>query len=138
MNSRFIDGEGCFYVKIIKSPLYKLGYSVQLLFQITQHDRDLSLLESFIEYFGCGRIEKDPRGTLAHFRITSLDSLYSMLLPVLDEYPLQSIKFLNYQDFRQIVCLMKNIYPSSNYPPYDPATSFPRSLTTRREMRLLG
>ncbi|MBO7713557.1 MAG: hypothetical protein J6S85_08300 [Methanobrevibacter sp.] len=32
-----MSGEGCFFVKIKQSPLSRLGESVELRFQITQH-----------------------------------------------------------------------------------------------------
>jgi len=38
------------------------AHGVVLVFQITQHSRDKALMESFITYFGCGKLEKDPRG----------------------------------------------------------------------------
>jgi hypothetical protein len=52
--SGFIDGEGCFYIGIVKDKAMKLGYSVKLEFSITQHIRDQLLMESFILFFGCG------------------------------------------------------------------------------------
>jgi len=35
----FIEGEGCFYILVSKSKLYKTGASVQLQFTTTQHSR---------------------------------------------------------------------------------------------------
>jgi hypothetical protein len=40
----FATGEGCFYIKISKTLNTKAGYSVQVVFQITQHNRDERLL----------------------------------------------------------------------------------------------
>ena len=49
--SGFTAGEGCFSIKITKST-NKIGYRVQLLFRITQHIRDINLMEVIIKYFG--------------------------------------------------------------------------------------
>lgn len=46
----FTSGEGCFYVDILKSKA-KLGVQVQLVFSLTQHNRDEALMNSLISYF---------------------------------------------------------------------------------------
>lgn len=49
----FIDGEGCFYVLVSKSKLYRTGASVQLQFSICQHSRDIELMtmiRDFVEF----------------------------------------------------------------------------------------
>lgn len=56
----FIDGEGCFYVKINKDNT-KTGYTVSLNFIITQHSRDEQLIFSSANYLGCGNIQKDSK-----------------------------------------------------------------------------
>jgi hypothetical protein len=53
-----VTGEGCFFVFVSKSSTHALGHKVQLVFQITQHSRDIELIRSFITYFGCGRLAK--------------------------------------------------------------------------------
>jgi len=54
----FTTGEGCFFfVNIIKSKS-KLGWQVQLVFTITQHDRDRALMNSLISFFDCGYIKE--------------------------------------------------------------------------------
>ena len=50
----FTTGEGCFFVKINKGR-NTAGLGVQLVFQVAQHIRDKELLESFVNYFKCGR-----------------------------------------------------------------------------------
>lgn len=49
--SEFVSAEGNFDVRI-PSTNSKLGYRVQLRFRISQHSRDLKLMEKIIEYFG--------------------------------------------------------------------------------------
>ena len=56
--SGFVDGEGYFYVKSIQNKNYSTGFSVGLVFSISQHVRDEILLTKFIDYLGCGKIER--------------------------------------------------------------------------------
>ena len=56
--SGFAEGEACFFISIHKSLRSKLGLAVQLVFKITQHNRDKKLLKIISEFFDCGRIDK--------------------------------------------------------------------------------
>ena len=51
----FTTGEGCFFCSIYKSKT-PLGESVQLIFQLVQHNRDDYLMKSLIEYLECGLV----------------------------------------------------------------------------------
>ena len=51
----FASGECSFKIGLHKSAT-KLGYTVYLRFQISQHVRDIKLIESFVSYFGCETI----------------------------------------------------------------------------------
>jgi hypothetical protein len=46
----FTEGEGCFSVVIQKSQTTKTGFSVSLRFQLTQHIRDIVLMQSLIKF----------------------------------------------------------------------------------------
>ena len=48
----FIDAELCFHVGIAVSSSMSLDYQVSLEFSITQHERDLALLDKFIVFLG--------------------------------------------------------------------------------------
>jgi hypothetical protein len=50
----FVADDGCFDVRITKSTT-KIGQRVQLRFRITQHERDIKLMELIIKYLGAGR-----------------------------------------------------------------------------------
>lgn len=55
----FTSGEGCFMIKISKSPASRLGFGIQLIFQLTQNNRDETLMKCILTYFGCGTLVKD-------------------------------------------------------------------------------
>lgn len=104
----FVDGEGCFYVKVRKDYNYKTGYQVQLLFQITQHMRDKELINVLIKYFNCGNIEIDKRGTVINLRVSKFVDINDKIISFFNKYSLKGSKLLDYYDFRKIVQLMKN------------------------------
>lgn len=57
----FTSGDGCFYVSIKKSDTTVSGYAVEIRLRITQHSRDIILMESLILYLGCGRVEEESK-----------------------------------------------------------------------------
>lgn len=56
----FLDGEGSFSVYIFPSNT-KIGFAVQLNFNIVQHIRDSSLLINIQRCLGCGSIIQIPK-----------------------------------------------------------------------------
>nr|QBM31582.1 hypothetical protein [Arthrobotrys musiformis] len=70
----FVSGEGNFSVNITKST-NKIGKRVQLRFRVTQHERDLKLLEVLIKYLGTGSIYKYPNQPARNFFFYCLISL---------------------------------------------------------------
>ena len=58
----FINAEGCFDVHIGKSASHSLRYKVQLRLRISQHVRDLRIIESLLKTLNCG----SPGAGLAH------------------------------------------------------------------------
>lgn len=104
--SGFIEGEACFFINIYKSFKSKQGLAIQLVFKITQHFRDIELLETIKDYFCCGRIEK--RNIKAcDFTVTSIKDLNDKIIPFFSKFPIQSSKALNYQDFYKVIEMMK-------------------------------
>lgn len=102
----FASGEACFFVHIAKSQTTKLGESVQLKFNITQHSRDEFLIKSFADFFNCGKVYSYPDKT--SFNITSLLELNNNLIPFFNKYPIKGTKFLDYADFIKVINLMIN------------------------------
>lgn len=105
--SGFMDGEGCFFISIYKSPKSKLGVAVQQVFKIAQHSRDIELLEGIVKYLNCGRVEK-RKTEACDFTVTSFDSLYNIIIPFLRKYPLVGSKNLDFEDFSKVAELVKD------------------------------
>lgn len=104
--SGFAEGEACFFISVYKSLGSRCGLSVQLVFRITQHSRDIGLMNTIAEFFGCGRIEK--RNTEAcDFTVNSLKAFELKIIPFFSTYTLQGSKYLDFKDFNKVVNIMK-------------------------------
>jgi hypothetical protein len=103
----FVDGEGCFNINIIKSETNKTGIQVKARFILTQHSRDLELMKNLIEFLGCGNLSEVTKPYI-YLTISKLNDLYGKVIPLLNKYPLQGSKKLDFILFCEVVELMKN------------------------------
>lgn len=108
--SGFVDAEGCFNVRFIKT---SKSESVNLRFLVTQHLRDADLLNSLVNYFGCGRSSVRLSSSLhGDYVVTKFEDIRSKIIPFFDKYPLQGEKYLDFLDFKKIMTLKGNTYVS--------------------------
>nr|ATI20345.1 LAGLIDADG endonuclease [Juglanconis sp.] len=119
----FVDGEGCFYVKLTKSKAYLSGFQVGVYFSVYQHARDEYLLTSFIEYLGCGKIEIPstrsrlrrsqppqvaPGSEQVKFVVYKFSDIFEKIIPFFQRHNLQGIKYMDYKDFCQVANIVKD------------------------------
>jgi hypothetical protein len=97
----FVDGEGSFYVKPVKS-----GFSVN--FSISQHIRDVVLLENIAKYLDCGIVEKPRTRQSATFVVYKFHDNYSKILIFFNNYSLQSSKLKNFIYYTQVIEILKS------------------------------
>lgn len=102
----FVSGEACFFVRIQKSSLYKLGFQVQLEFQITQHSRDDQLMKSLENYLGCGKLY-GITDSHCRFIVTKFKDLTEKIIPLFNKYPIKGVKANDLEDFKKAAELMK-------------------------------
>jgi LAGLIDADG endonuclease len=77
-------------------------------FQIYQHRDDLELLESFQDFFGCGRItSKGPNSRVMTYAVSGRRDLETIVIPFFEEHPLRSGKSNDFLKFREIVLAMQ-------------------------------
>lgn len=105
--SGFVSAEGNFDVRI-PSTNSKLGYRVQLRFRITQHSRDLRLMEKIVEYFGSGKIYKYGGKSAVSLTIVDFTDITNIIVPFLNKNPIIGIKLYDYLDWCKIHSLMIN------------------------------
>lgn len=104
----FVDGEGCFYVKVTKKSL-SLVSQVTLSFALSQHSRDELLFKVIQDYLGYGIIEKiKTRPNAVVFVVYKFSDIYNTVIPFFRRYSLQGVKLLDFNDFCVIANLVKN------------------------------
>lgn len=103
--SGFICAEGNFDVRI-PSTNSKLGYRVQLRFRISQHSREIRLMEKIVEYFGSGKIYKYGGKSAISLTIVDFADITNIIIPFLDKNPIIGIKLYDYLDWSKIHNLM--------------------------------
>ena len=103
----FTSGEGCFRIVVSKSRTSKLGWEVKLRFYITQHIRDIELMRSFINLFGCGEVVKRSDGKSVDFKVNRFPELVKNVIPFFERMPLLGVKAKNFADFCKVANIMK-------------------------------
>nr|QCW06886.1 hypothetical protein [Drechslerella brochopaga] len=104
----FTVGEGWFSVVIFKSNT-KTGFAVRLAFTLTQHYRDVKLINSLVEFFNCGQVNISKDKTSVCFKVTNLPDIYNIIIPFFFiKHPLVGGKSLDFVNWCKIAELMKN------------------------------
>ena len=83
----FSAGESCFSVVISKSKTIKTGHGVNLRFGIGQHSRDLELINSLIQYLGCGQITKKRDKEFVEYNVGKFSDINEKIIPFFSKYP---------------------------------------------------
>jgi hypothetical protein len=94
----FTSGEGSFMIKTRKSSANK-GYSVILVFKLTQHRRDLELMMKLPDYLDCGYYY--PYLEAGDFTVTKISDITDKIIPFFDRYPLFGAKAKDFEDFKE-------------------------------------
>lgn len=99
----FCDAESNFTIRLRKRNNKLSGF--EFLFRITLHTDDLGTLKLIQEKLNCGKIRKD-RNTYVLI-ISSLKDIETVILPLFEEYPLMTKKYLDYLAFRKSFIIFK-------------------------------
>ncbi len=101
----FTDGDGAFLINIRPKIKHKIKYSVELVFKITLHSKDKTLLENIRNYFGVGTITYRTDGYIQYW-VGSIKDL-EIIVQHFDSYTLITKKWEDYQLFKQVFELIK-------------------------------
>ena len=101
----FTDGDGCFYLAIVKNKKLKTGWDIQLVFQIHLHTKDLFLLNQIKTYLGVGRIDILKSSVI--FRVQAIKDL-AKIIEHFDKHPLMTQKLADYLLFKKVYSLVLN------------------------------
>ena len=104
----FTSGEGCFFINIIKSKS-KLGVQVQLVFTITQHDRDRALMNSLISFFDCGYIKEKSKSKFKWlvFTVTKFSDINDKIIPFFHTNKIIGVKSQDFNDWCKVAKLIE-------------------------------
>lgn len=100
----FACAEGCFYVLTSKSKT-KIGQRVQLGFKLSQHERDIKLMELLVDFFGSGQIYKGSKKSVVSLTIVKISDITNIIIPLFENHPLVGVKQLDFIDF----CKVENL-----------------------------
>jgi LAGLIDADG endonuclease len=94
----FATGEGNFDVRITQQSTNKIGYRIQLRFRISQHERDLQLMEHLMKYLGTGKIYKYSGKSAIVLTIFQFSDITKIIIPFFEKNPILGIKLFDYLD----------------------------------------
>lgn len=104
----FVSGEGCFHVDIFRNKASKLGVAIKLVFKLSQHSKEVELMKSLKDYFGCGNIYK--YGEAFEYRVSKISDIQEKIIPFFKNYLILGVKSEDFADF----CLALDIVKLKN------------------------
>ena len=108
----FVDGEGCFYVKVSG---YKEGKKVNVYFSVAQDIRDKDLLKNLAIYLNCGLIETvRTRPSQSTYVVYKFHDIMEKIIPFFNTYSLKGVKALDFADFKKIANIVENTSKTGN------------------------
>ena len=81
-----------------KSSRVTVGFQVLLVFQITQHSRDVELMKRLVSYFDCGRYVHHNNKDHVDLIVTRFNDITDIIIPFFAKYPIIGIKTLDFAD----------------------------------------
>jgi len=103
----FSTGESNFFITIQNSKT-KSGIAASLRFSIAQDSKDLSLLESFENFFGCGYVAKYKNRSVCEFIVTKIDHIVNNIIPFFDKHSIRGSKYPDFLNFKSAALIIKN------------------------------
>jgi len=99
----FVDGQGCFTASVTVDPRATRNLQFRVEFNVTQSTSDLTLLQALNIFFNnLGSIFEKPNNvSVLSFR--KLKNIVSIIIPFFQQYPLVSLKGLEFNTWVQIV-----------------------------------
>lgn len=103
----FTDGEGCFYIKIVKSKTHQIEYQITMTYILTQDSRDLELMKKLAITLSCGVVYQHSGSSVIRLTVTKSKDLFGKIIPLLKTHELQGIKKLDFEDFCKVAEIVK-------------------------------
>lgn len=101
----FVDGAGCFRVRVRRRPQRTPPYEVIPEFAVIRHRRDIQALYALKRFFGCGVVRPD-QGEGYAYRVQRLECL-ERICEFFLRHPLKTRQNVEMRRLRRMVLLMK-------------------------------
>ena len=101
----FIYGEGCFHLSVRKTQKYKVGWRVELIFEIGLNKKNIAFLKEIKNLFNIGSNLKQG-SQLIQFIVYSVKDI-KVTIDHFDKYPLITDKNSDFKLFKQVYQLME-------------------------------
>lgn len=102
----FADAEGSFMISITQDKNLKIAWQVRLIFYISLHKKDKTLLHEIKEFFVVGSISQHGEDAV-HYKISSIKDL-QFVIDHFDRFSLITQKKADYELLKQAFILIKN------------------------------
>lgn len=103
----FAEGEGCFFVTLANNLRLNSGVQVTLGFILTQHSRDINLLQEFISFFGCGKFSLRKTSLAGDFKVSGVKDIINIIIPFFEKYPFFGTKLRSFKQLCLVVDIVK-------------------------------
>jgi hypothetical protein len=105
----FVQADGSFGLNYSKATNNALGYTCRPQFRISQHKRDLIVLERIIKVLKCAYLIK-PHVNRNEYTISvgNIKDLSEIIIPFFNKYYLYGAKLLDFKDFCKGIFIMKS------------------------------
>lgn len=90
------DGEGCFTCVVREHKNFRLGWKVDIVFQIALHKKDFNLLKCIQSYFGGMGMIYSSSKDMCSYKISSLNQILKTVITHFDKYNLLTQKQADY------------------------------------------
>ena len=109
----FTSGDGSFNIKTTKTRSGK----VQLRYSVNLHIREKDViigLANYIKALKPGHVKEDSvkyvhyTETSVAIQIVNFSDIVNYIIPFFDKYALQGLKRLDFNDFKEVACMMKS------------------------------
>lgn len=102
----FTSGDGCFSITVHKS---SSKFYVRLVFSISQHNKDESLIRSMVDFFGCGSyIPSSLDRSTVSFQCYTFSDNYEKIIPFFRKYNIKGDKSKDFDDWCKIAEIIKS------------------------------
>lgn len=100
----FVDAEGNFSFSFRSSDSNPNYVGVNFNFNVTQEKSEIKILESLIEFFGCGNVFVDKEG-IGRFVVNNKKDLLEKIIPFFEVNELQTIKQTSFLNFKKALAI---------------------------------